>query len=540
MTIRRTPAVRLTITSLSLLLGTAATGCGDNSPGGGDDEPSPMHDGDVPPDSDPTVPDAVPDAEPPDAEPDSNPATFCDGPYCKPEDFPRGACEPGAFAEISPASIYNYGVGGFGWSSMRINVGEDETLDGAYDWMETDDVNADDNDAILRMDLDWQFYAVDICARGDDGRLRGTLVTCDPGGTSNCFEDPIILDQIRPLEPEVSSGVTYLGEYGPWPVVFFGPEGVTVNVRVEGDIAYLARYEDGLRILDISDPANVQELGHQPVDNSGFWNDVKIAHGPGDKTYALMGSSEDGIKVVDVTDPESPDIVETFPGPSNVHTLFVDDGKVYFTNIGAGLEIWDIADPANPTFLGDFPVPNFGFIHDLYVEGDRAYLNAWDEGMLVVDVSNPAAPTLLGTFVDYGHDTSHSSWVTTVGDRKIAVHGDEQRGSHVRIVDVTEGTPSFMDQIGAYQTREATSAHNLMAFGDLGVFSYYQDGLRLVDLSDPENPEQVGHYWSLGLAPGYGYWPFEGAIGVDVDLARDRIYLADTHRGLIILERDFD
>jgi len=126
--------------------------------------------------------------------------------------------------------------------------------------------------------------------------------------------------------------------------------------------------------------------------------------------------------------------------------------------------------------------------------------------------------------------------VTTAGGRKIAIHGDEDIGAHVRIVDVQEGSSDFMTEIGSYETRPQVSVHNVMAVGDLGLITYYQDGLRILDLSDPENPQKIAHYhtWN-GVAEGNGLSMFEGAIGVDYDNADELIYLADTHQGLLIL-----
>jgi hypothetical protein len=254
-----------------------------------------------------------------------------------------------------------------------------------------------------------------------------------------------------------------------------------------------------------------------------------------------MASNLVGVVVVDVTAPAAPEIVghfgsAPFPGePKNTHTLFVDGGKAYIATGGVGIEIFDLADPRAPARLGEYSPGTY--VHDLYVAGDRAYLDAWEGGLVIVDVSNPASPTEVGRFADYGETSSHSNWVTQVGARRIAVHGDEQWGAHVRIVDVTEGTAAFSDGIGEWQTRPEVSVHNIMAFGDRALLAHYQDGIRVLDLSDPTAPVEVAHFatWP-GYHRDYGYSFFEGAVGLDVDAARGRIYVADSHRGLLILE----
>jgi hypothetical protein len=66
--------------------------------------------------------------------------------------------------------------------------------------------------------------------------------------------------------------------------------------------------------------------------------------------------------------------------------------------------------------------------------------------------------------------------------------------------------------------------------------TYYQDGLRVLDLQDPGNPRVVAHYHTWpGAGPGYGQNFFEGAIGIDFDPVTGLIYVVDTHRGLFVL-----
>ena len=61
----------------------------------------------------------------------------------------------------------------------------------------------------------------------------------------------------------------------------------------------------------------------------------------------------------------------------------------------------------------------------------------------------------------------------------------------------------------------------------------------MLDLSDPTQPTAVAHYQTWpGPESGYGQSFYEGAIGVDLDTQKGLIYLADTHRGLLILQLD--
>jgi hypothetical protein len=78
-----------------------------------------------------------------------------------------------------------------------------------------------------------------------------------------------------------------------------------------------------------------------------------------------------------------------------------------------------------------------------------------------------------------------------------------------------------------------------MALGEEALVTYYQDGLRVLDLSDPTAPVETAHFQTWpGPEPGYGRMFYEGALGVDYDSDRDLVLLADTHRGLLVLSLD--
>jgi hypothetical protein len=327
---------------------------------------------------------------------------------------------------------------------------------------------------------------------------------------------------------------------------------ISANVRVRAGVAYVARYGDGLRIVNVSDPSVPADLGFAPVmypEQNEIYNDVKVVEAAG-KVYALMASSRRGIVVLDVTDPTSPVDKGSFPpipdGEDHigVHTLFTESSaattRAYLANLyTGGLDVWDVTNPLAPVALGGYVHRDdqgavIGFVHDLYVEDGRAYLCYWDAGLVIVDTKDdPSNPTLVGVFDGYPRRTTHSVWVTTTGGRKVALVGDEDWDAHLRIVDVDGASPQFLQQIGELSLRPEVSIHNIMAFGTMGYVSWYQDGLRLVDVSNPAKP-QVSAYFNTWQGPGDGF--YEGAIGLDVDLGAGLVYLVDEERGLFVLK----
>jgi len=76
-----------------------------------------------------------------------------------------------------------------------------------------------------------------------------------------------------------------------------------------------------------------------------------------------------------------------------------------------------------------------------------------------------------------------------------------------------------------------------MAIGNLAYAAHYLDGVRVLDLTDPTAPAMIGYYntWIEGTEIA---GPWVGTFGIDLDPVRKRIYVADSIRGLVILQGD--
>lgn len=481
------------------------------------------------------------------------------GLYDDPFDFDRDACSDATPLDtIDLAGIWHLDLTFADFGSFPSTVRIDGAA-GSYTarlfGREADQILVDSADVFIRRAWETmqgeRVQALTACAVRDDGGLEGAYASCTDG---ECFLGTFVAYLVEPLDEPVASGMSLLANYrgpagDPWPL-----EGdITVNVRVRDGLAYVVRYGDGLRIVDLGDLQAIDDRGHSPVmyEDYEIYNDVKLADGPEGQLYAIVASNLRGAVVVDVTDPDAPVEVAQFPPPPpgeqtvNVHTLFIDGGRAYLANITTGgVDIFDLADPAAPQRLGDWVHPMInvqgGFVHDLFVRDGQVFLNYWNLGMVILDsLADPADPTLVGVFDSYERRTSHSTWVTDVAGRSIAVHGDEDFGAHVRIVDIDPASVDFLDTLGEYQTRQEVSVHNILAHGNLAFVSYYQDGLRVLDLADPADPVEIAHYQTWpGAEPGYGDGFYEGAIGVDYDATNGHIYVADTHSGLWVMTLD--
>jgi hypothetical protein len=481
-----------------------------------------------------------------------------EGPLATPAELDRSLCQPGALAGFKPEGLYyitevqhsrwtrgpvRFSLSCEGGLAVKLSTIASAELVG-YTVLTDDDLFFRNERA-----FGGGFSLLDaytICGVAGDGVLIGTRRRCFVGDFGQqCNDAAIRVAEFGRIPGESdAAGLELVSEWrggdDPWLASSFA-----ANVRVVDGIAYIAHGRDGLYIVDVSDPTRPADLGHYPAESDNF-NDVKIADGPDGRRYALMASSAFGVIVIDVSDPRDPQMTTVFTPSGDagqgVHTLFVEtvggQTRAYLADgNGPVLAIYDITDPANPIRLGAYSSPNIAWgFHDLFVANGRIYGNATAGGMLVIDsLDDPANPTLVGQFkMTENSDFSHSNWVTHVGDRALSVHGEEGWGASIQIVDVDEGSATFMRQIGAFALRPEVSVHNIMAFGHLAFVAYYQDGVRILDLSDPTAPKEIAHFntWDPATAPGA---MFEGVAGIDVDLEAGLIYVSDTPRGLMIL-----
>ena len=129
-----------------------------------------------------------------------------------------------------------------------------------------------------------------------------------------------------------------------------------------------------------------------------------------------------------------------------------------------------------------------GAVNALAVQGDTVYAGIGPR-LLVFDVSNPQQPVLLGQTPPF------AEIVQDVAGRRARVYV-AAGASGLRIVDVS--TPTRPIELGAFATPGFASG--VAAFGNYAAVADRQDGLLIVNVSNPASPTLVGSLATPGLA----------------------------------------
>ncbi len=99
------------------------------------------------------------------------------------------------------------------------------------------------------------------------------------------------------------------------------------------DTAYLADVGEGLRIFDISDPTNPQEIGF--YDTPGHAQDIALSG-----KYAFLGDGSSSLLLaIDISDPGNPQLAGEYETLGFVWGIYISDTYAYVANGDHGLSI---------------------------------------------------------------------------------------------------------------------------------------------------------------------------------------------------------
>jgi hypothetical protein len=283
----------------------------------------------------------------------------------------------------------------------------------------------------------------------------------------------------------------------------------------------------GLTVFDVSNKAAPVKVKTVEMPGDSFWNAVWA------RDNALyVASASKGVLVFDISNPADPQLVKSVPSGTtqlNNHTLFVEGNRLYAT-MNTRVIIFDISSPLNPVELNRY-APYTTVAHDILAVGDRLYVNYGLAGYVVADVSNPNDLRTLGRYRHFDI-FSHANAVGTFGGRTIAFMGGEGPGEHLRVLDVTD--PAHIVKIGEFKLRPNISIHNMLLVGRKLYLTWYQEGVRVLDVSNPTQPTQVAYFNTWRQSDPHQADYFDGAIGIRIP-GDGFIYTVDTVRGLLIL-----
>ncbi|MEM6397117.1 MAG: choice-of-anchor B family protein [Bacteroidota bacterium] len=298
---------------------------------------------------------------------------------------------------------------------------------------------------------------------------------------------------------------------------------------------------DGLSIVSLADPDDIEELHFIPGDES-IWRDIKTF---GDYAYVVADTGDDGLLIVDLSGLPASVSHQYFnlnpPGPgvlNQAHNIYIDESLGYAFIAGAnvnsgGMLIYDVA--TTPGTAGFVALGPNVYAHDVYVDNNLMYASEIGVGNLsIYNISNPNNITLEGSVITPFAFT-HNAWSTT--NNQTVFTTDERANASVAAYDISDlSNPVLLDEFRPQRSLNTGAIpHNVHVLGDYLIISSYTDGIEIVDASVPDQMVEVGFFDT---------WPgqdggFNGTWGAYPFLPSGLVLGTDISTGLYVVEVDY-
>jgi len=328
------------------------------------------------------------------------------------------------------------------------------------------------------------------------------------------------------------------------------------------DYAYVGNGElewgPGVTVVDWSDPAEPEQVATLDLpgpEHAGVSLEGDLLATSNDAFGSRKVDPEQiGAHFVDVSDPTDPELVGSFdvnpPDEEQLgaHNLYLEGDVAYLTRFfprsNSELILVDVSDPSDPVelsrwSLGDqHPELNnrLANVHQVYVQDGTAYTANWDAGCRVIDVSDPTDPVEVAGFgatedladapesseefrerfslppgnVHSVRVTPDDEYAFLASETGQIVGGPPDTLGGIRVFDISDlDSPELVAEIeppGIERDddfEKGGTVHNLALRGDQLHTAWYAGGVRVFDVSDPANPEQLDRFDPEGTEIAY-------------------------------------
>ncbi|MCP4347040.1 MAG: hypothetical protein GY795_16120 [Desulfobacterales bacterium] len=256
------------------------------------------------------------------------------------------------------------------------------------------------------------------------------------------------------------------------------------GVTVVGDTAYIATggpFSDGLEIVDVSNLSAPEKIASVELPNVS--NDVAVT---GTTAYVVCGytSGWSGLKIIDISNLSSPAVIGSVDTPRSANGIAVIENTVYVADV-SGLQIIDASDPSNPSIAGSVDISG---ATGVTVIKNIAYVSC-SNGLQIADVSDPSAPNVIASLDIPGYG---AVGVSVVENTAYLACDD------LKIIDISD--PFEPEIIGTAKT--GYKANGVMAVGNMVYISDKNAGLQIIDAGNPSEPDIIGSVDTPDIANG--------------------------------------
>ena len=300
--------------------------------------------------------------------------------------------------------------------------------------------------------------------------------------------------------------------------------------------------QPGTSFVDITDSSNIHEVGFV-AGTSSEWREMKVySH----YAYIVSEASNSGVQIVDLQYlPDSIHYVKKFVASGHTRTHSIQQSGPYLYLNGAnssfvgsgGIAILDLsADPETPVLRGKWTSK---YVHDCRVLNDTIWAsNIYTGETSIIDARNKNTLSTVRTFQSYPQSTISTHNCDITRDRKYLLTTNELDSplpgklNFWNIQDLNNIT--FIGE-WAPTNLTTTIVHNVEIYGNYAVIAHYTAGIRVLDISNVNNPVEVAWYDTYKRDNSTDYL---GCWGVYM-FPSGKIIGSDTDSGLYVIKTNF-
>jgi hypothetical protein len=264
-----------------------------------------------------------------------------------------------------------------------------------------------------------------------------------------------------------------------------------IVISSDENTAYIADYDSGLQIIDISSPNFPTLIGS--FDTPANARGITLSQ---DENTVYIADESGGLQILDISTPSTPVIIGNYNTPAFARTVKIsqDGNTAYVADGGSGLQIIDIATPSAPTLIGNYNTSGSASDVHISADGDTAFIADLGDGLKIIDISTPSTPILIGSY-----DTPGSALKLFLSSDETTTYlADDSAG--LQIIDIT--TPTLPTLIATYDTSGFVKDVYTSIDGKTAFVADGNAGLKIIDISSPSSPILIGTYDSVTVLLG--------------------------------------
>jgi len=279
---------------------------------------------------------------------------------------------------------------------------------------------------------------------------------------------------------------------------------IRAPVQLHQEYVMLTTMYSGIRLLDVSNPENMYEVGSYPASD------------PAGAVFAfpyVFVTNEEGLRIIDFSPPQEPELVKFVEGDYTLEELDVHDSYAYICDFnhyygGGVLRVLDVREPSVPRAISSLEING---ANDVQIDYPLAYIGSRTTGFYILNISNH------DSIVQIGHsDVDARGIYIQYPYAYLAIEHWDLDG--LKVLDISH--PDSIVELGYYPI---LSTDDVFVQDTIAYVASSFDGVYIINVKDPEQLTRISRFPTYDIAS-------------DVHVSGNYLYVAAGYAGISVVD----